>query len=58
MRQILRHIRELPQLEQEVLALCVWQRLTPSEAAHVLGVPQGTVRARLHRARQVHRVCC
>jgi RNA polymerase sigma-70 factor (ECF subfamily) len=28
-----------------------WEQLTPAQAATVLGVPQGTARSRLHRAR-------
>jgi RNA polymerase sigma-70 factor (ECF subfamily) len=38
--------------EQELLTLAVWQDLTPAEIALVLGVRQGTVRVRLHRARR------
>jgi RNA polymerase sigma-70 factor (ECF subfamily) len=52
MRRILAHISELSQLEQEVLALCVWEGLSPHEAAEALGVPVVTVRTRLHRARR------
>ena len=37
--------------EQEVLALCVWSGLDYSAAAGALGVPVGTVRSRLSRAR-------
>jgi DNA-directed RNA polymerase specialized sigma24 family protein len=28
-----------------------WEQLTPADAAKVLGIPQGTARSRLHRAR-------
>lgn len=38
--------------EQELLTLAVWQDLAPAEIAVVLGVRQGTVRVRLHRARR------
>ena len=38
--------------EQEVLALCDWAGLSYSEAAVAMGVPEGTVRSRLFRARQ------
>jgi len=32
-----------------------WEQLTPAEAVAALGVPQGTVRSRLHRARSALR---
>jgi RNA polymerase sigma-70 factor (ECF subfamily) len=38
--------------EREVLALCVWSGLDYAEAAQALGVPVGTVRSRLSRARK------
>ena len=44
-------LRALPAAEREVLLLVAWEQLTPAEAAVVLGVPQGTARSRLHRAR-------
>jgi RNA polymerase sigma factor (sigma-70 family) len=37
--------------DRDVLVLCVWQGLTYAEAAVALGVPVGTVRSRLSRAR-------
>lgn len=37
--------------EREVLSLCVWAGLEYQEAAEALGVPVGTVRSRLSRAR-------
>lgn len=37
--------------EREVLALCVWADLDYGQAAEALGVPVGTVRSRLSRAR-------
>jgi RNA polymerase sigma-70 factor (ECF subfamily) len=37
--------------ELDVLALCVWAGLGYAEAAEALGVPVGTVRSRLSRAR-------
>lgn len=52
MREILRHVQELSALEREVLALCVWQELSPRDVALVLDVPEVTVRTRLHRARE------
>lgn len=51
MSAILAAIRGLSRRDQEVLSLCVWQGLSYSEAAEALGVPVGTVRSRLSRAR-------
>jgi RNA polymerase sigma factor (sigma-70 family) len=45
-------LRELPGVERELLLLVAWENLSPSEAAQVLGIPAGTARSRLHRARQ------
>ncbi|MDO0912667.1 RNA polymerase sigma factor [Streptomyces sp. DT2A-34] len=41
----------LRRAEREVLALCVWSGLDYGAAAQALGVPVGTVRSRLSRAR-------
>jgi RNA polymerase sigma-70 factor (ECF subfamily) len=49
--EVVSAVRALPTAEREVLLLVVWEDLTPAEAATVLGVPQGTARSRLHRAR-------
>jgi RNA polymerase sigma factor (sigma-70 family) len=51
MRQILAGVRELPRREQDVLALCVFAELTYEQTALALGIPLGTVRSRLSRAR-------
>ncbi|MGW7730998.1 RNA polymerase sigma factor [Streptomyces canus] len=37
--------------EREVLTLCLWEGMEYDEAAHVLGIPVGTVRSRISRAR-------
>jgi RNA polymerase sigma-70 factor (ECF subfamily) len=34
-----------------MLLLIVWEQLTPTEAAAVVGIPPATARTRLHRAR-------
>ncbi|QNS09122.1 RNA polymerase sigma factor [Streptomyces xanthii] len=46
-----RVITELPEVERELLLLVAWEQLSPTEAAAVLGIPAGTARSRLHRAR-------
>ena len=46
-----RALAALPPEEREVLLLVAWEQLTPSEAAAALGIPAGTARSRLHRAR-------
>ncbi|HKD32781.1 MAG TPA: RNA polymerase sigma factor [Gaiellaceae bacterium] len=51
MRAALRALEKLPRPDQDVLALCVWEELTYEEASLALGVPVGTVRSRLSRAR-------
>ena len=37
--------------EREVVALCLWSGLTYAQAAEALGVPVGTIRSRLSRAK-------
>ncbi|WP_063769923.1 RNA polymerase sigma factor [Streptomyces scabiei] len=46
-----RTLAALPHVERELLLLVAWEQLTPTEAATVLGIPPGTARSRLHRAR-------
>ncbi len=41
--------------DRDVLLLVTWESLTPAEAAVALGIPSGTARSRLHRARTVMR---
>jgi len=50
-KAIMSAVRALPAAERDVLLLVAWEQLTPGEAAKVLGVPPGTARSRLHRAR-------
>jgi RNA polymerase sigma factor (sigma-70 family) len=49
-------IRALPPAERDVLLLVAWEQLTPAQAARALGVPAGTARSRLHRARAALRL--
>lgn len=51
MRALLSLLDQLPRREQDVLALCEWGRLSYAEASVALGLPIGTVRSRLARAR-------
>ena len=51
MGEALRLVARLPRREQDVLALCTWAGLSYEEAAIALGLPVGTVRSRLSRAR-------
>lgn len=51
MRATLAALRRLPRRDLDVLALCVWSELSYEDAAVALGVPVGTVRSRLSRAR-------
>lgn len=45
-------LAKLPRHERETLELVVWSGLTLAETADALGVPVGTVKARLHRTRR------
>ncbi|MFC9975739.1 RNA polymerase sigma factor [Spirillospora sp. NPDC127200] len=44
-------LSRLRKAEREVFTLCVWAGLNYADAAEALGVPPGTVRSRLSRAR-------
>jgi RNA polymerase sigma factor (sigma-70 family) len=44
-------VAELPEQERQTLLLFAWEELSYDEIADVLGVPVGTVRSRLNRAR-------
>lgn len=52
MSAIRQALAKLPRHERETLELVVWSGLTTAEAADALGVPVGTVKARLHRTRR------
>jgi RNA polymerase sigma-70 factor (ECF subfamily) len=51
MQRVLSALRTLKRADQDVVAMCDWEGLTYDEAAAALGVPIGTVRSRLSRAR-------
>lgn len=44
--------RQLRPLDQEVLALAIWEELPSSKAGQVLGISSAAYRLRLHRARK------
>ncbi|MFD7713359.1 RNA polymerase sigma factor [Streptomyces sp. NPDC059786] len=46
-----RAVAELPFEERELLLLVAWEQLSPTEAAAAVGIPAGTARSRLYRAR-------
>ena len=48
---IMRALRQLPPAQRDAVVVCDWLEMTDTEAAEVLGVSAGAVRARLHRAR-------
>jgi RNA polymerase sigma-70 factor (ECF subfamily) len=51
MRQTLELLSRLPRRELDVFVLCAWFELSYEDAALALGIPVGTVRSRLSRAR-------
>jgi len=48
-------LRELPPDYREVLLLYYWEEMSYEEIAEALGVPMGTVKSRLHRAKEALR---
>ncbi len=50
---VLQALRRLPVDHQVLLELFYWEQLSGSELAEVLGVPEGTIRTRLRRAREL-----
>jgi RNA polymerase sigma-70 factor, ECF subfamily len=51
MRRVLAALEQLPESDKDVLSLCLWSELSYEDAAAALGIPVGTVRSRLSRAR-------
>jgi RNA polymerase sigma factor (sigma-70 family) len=51
MRMFLKRISKLPRAQQDAVALCFVSGVSYEDAAAALGVPVGTVRSRLSRAR-------
>ncbi len=52
MKRVLALVGRLPRREQEVFTLCAWSEVSYEDAALALGIPVGTVRSRLSRARE------
>jgi RNA polymerase sigma factor (sigma-70 family) len=50
-RRVADAVTALPEPERDALVLHVWESLSYEEIAVALGIPVGTVRSRLHRAR-------
>jgi RNA polymerase sigma factor (sigma-70 family) len=44
-------LAEIPARDRDVLLLVAWAELTSDQAGQALGIPAGTARSRLHRAR-------
>jgi len=51
-RLLLEALRTIPSDDQVILELHYWESLTTDEIAEVLGIPVGTARGRLQRARE------
>lgn len=51
MARVLAAVRRLPRNQQEAVALCIWSEVSYSDAAAVLGIAEGSVRARVSKAR-------
>jgi RNA polymerase sigma-70 factor (ECF subfamily) len=52
MSELRRALAKIPADQREVVELVAWSGCTMAEAAHVLGVAEGTVKSRLARARR------
>lgn len=54
-RSISNAMAKMPKRDREVLALAAWSELDSGGIAEALGIPEGTVRSRLHRCRRILR---
>ena len=54
-RLLLEALRRIPITSQVVLELYYWEEMSASQTASVLGIPEGTVRGRVRRAKQLLR---
>ena len=55
LREVIALLRRLPEPQRDVILACAWTGLSYEDAALTLGIPVGTVRSRLARARaQLH----
>lgn len=54
-RMLLEALHAIPLDHQILLELCYWEGLSGPELGQVLGIPEGTVRSRLARARELLR---
>ena len=52
MSEVRRALKLIPAVQREAIELVLWSRCSLAEAAGALGVSEGTVKSRLHRARQ------
>lgn len=52
MQSLLALLGKLPRRQRDVLVLCGWLDVSYDDAAYALGIPVGTVRSRLSRARE------
>ena len=52
MSEVRRALRLIPRVQREAIELVVWSHCSIAEAAGALGVSEGTVKSRLHRARR------
>lgn len=52
-RSLLEALRSIPLQFQVVLELSFWERMTAAEIGEVVGAPEGTVRTRLRRAKEL-----